>query len=416
MSIKGWWKRKNFFFRNPDVYAHYLDIKQYNASTVKQREDKLREIKQYAIDHTKFYANYQIDDVFPVMTKLDFLNAFDQIRSDEVFRQGTHKASTSGSTGVPFTVEQDYSKRRRTIADLKVFGEYADYPSHEKMLQLRAYNGRKLDRNVDKRENIFRYDISFMDGEHLEQLVDYMNSLKPRIVFGYTSTLETVCDYILDNRKELTFQCKSVLVGAETLSDEVAHKIQKAFACPVYDRYSNMEMGIYSQRKYGQTNFKINRASYYLEVLKLDSDEPACEGELGRIVFTDLYNHAFPMIRYDTGDVGKYCYNHGEIELKEVYGRRADCVFSVKNELLDPHSISIRMWGVENVRQWQFVQKDVNSYVVVISKSADVDEEDVKNRLKSVLGEDARISIAYVQSIPVLNSQKRKYIVNEMKK
>ena len=40
-------------------------------------------------------------------------------------------------------------------------------------------------------------------------------------------------------------------------------------------------------------------------VLKLDSDEPAEPGELGRIVVTDYYNKTFPMVRYDTGDTGK---------------------------------------------------------------------------------------------------------------
>lgn len=34
----------------------------------------------------------------------------------------------------------------------------------------------------------------------------------------------------------------------------------------------------------------------------MDSDEPAEPGELGRIVITDLFNYAFPILRYDNGD------------------------------------------------------------------------------------------------------------------
>ena len=49
-------------------------------------------------------------------------------------------------------------------------------------------------------------------------------------------------------------------------------------------------------------------------------------GELGRIVVTDFYNKAFPMIRYDTGDTGIYQEvidekgrKHGYFT--EIYGR-----------------------------------------------------------------------------------------------
>lgn len=97
--------------------------------------------KQYAIEHTEFYKNYKISDEFPVMDKMSLIANHDQILRNEKFDLPFHIASTSGSTGTPFRVEQDSEKRCRTIADLKVFGELALYNSHEKMLQLRNYVG-----------------------------------------------------------------------------------------------------------------------------------------------------------------------------------------------------------------------------------------------------------------------------------
>ena len=46
------------------------------------------------------------------------------------------------------------------------------------------------------------------------------------------------------------------------------------------------------QRKRMRVIILIPKAIYY-EILKLDSDEPAEPGELGRIVITDLYNTPF---------------------------------------------------------------------------------------------------------------------------
>ncbi len=404
--------REEYFINNPLVYDQYCQIKDRNKSGVASEEAFLA-IKKYAIEHTLFYKKYSLKDKFPIMTKLDFLQNKAAIISDEIFDKPLHTASTSGSTGIPFSVVQNYEKRMRTVADLKVFGEYALYPSHEKMLQLRAYNGRELDRSVDERENIWRYDISYLSDEHIENLIGFILEWKPNTIFGYASTLETISSYIMKKGREYNFGCKSVLVGAEALTDEIAHKIKSVFRCPVFDRYSNMEMGIYAQREHGKTKFKVNNASYYLEVLKLDCDEAADEHEIGRLVFTDLYNRAFPMIRYDTGDVGSYCVNNGVIEIEAVYGRKVDCIYDINHNLISPHSITNAMWGISGIEQWQFFQKGENYYLLKIKANSKVNELNVLERLHNSLGDKADIRIEYVFDIPTLSSQKRKYIVNE---
>ena len=375
------------------------------------------DIKCYAIENTEFYKNYKVGDTFPVMDKMAFIKNHDAIKSREVFDKPLHVSSTSGSTGTPFKVEQDSEKRSRTIADLKVFGELALYNSHEKMLQLRSYVGKPLDRKIDEAENIWRYDIFGLNEDKIQDLIDFILQYKPVTVFGYVSTLDTICSYILKSGKTYDFGVRSVLVGAEALTDEIAGKIQHVFKCPVFDRYSNMEMGILAQREYGKTFFKINMASYDFECLKLDSDEWAEEGEVGRLVFTDLYNHAFPMIRYDTGDLGTYVKVNGEIFIKEVYGRRMDQLNSVTGNIVNPHDFTRCLKDVEGIIQWQLIQKDKDAYLIrVILSDDDVCMNKVVNNLKKVLGDGAKIKVEKVHDLPVLNSQKRKSIVNEYKK
>ncbi len=417
MKLSSEEKRKNYFKNNPLVYQLYQEIKQENAAGGALQADKLWAIKEYAILHTDFYKSFSTGDEFPVMTKLDYIEHYNEIRSKEQFDKPIHRTSTSGSTGIPFVVEQNFEKRQRVIAELKVFGDYAGYLSHEKMIQLRAYNGVELDRKKDEEENIYRYDICDLSDTAIERLLAWVEEWQPKIIFGYTSTLESICDYIAKSDRTYVFpQLHSILVGAEILTKEAAEKISAAFHCPIYDRYSNMEMGILAQREFGKTNFQINKSSYYFEVLKLDCDEPADAGELGRLVFTDLYNHAFPMIRYDTGDLGKYSIKNGEIEIAEVHGRKVDTVYSADGEMLSPHSVTNKMWGIKNVLQWQFIQVDTGKYLLKICRSGETDEADILQRLQAVLGDRARIDIQYVADIPVSNSQKRRYILNQMRK
>ncbi len=411
-------KRKQYFAENPEVYNQYLEIKQeISQGGGENNNNKFENIKKYATEHTSFYKNFSLNDVFPIMTKVDYIKNRNSIQSNEIFTKPLHTSSTSGSTGIPFSVTQNYEKRARVIAELKVFGDYADYPSHEKMIQTRTYHGIQLDRTIDEKENIYRYDICDMSDNAIEKLIQYMQEWKPRAIMGYASTINTIADYILTNKKQVRFdELKSIIVGAEVLSYSDTERITQVFGCPIYDRYADMEMGILAQRKAGETDFMLNTSSYYFEFLKLDKDEPVKEGETGRIVITDFYNHSFPMIRYDTGDLGSYCLNNGKIEIKEIFGRKLDSIFTPDGLMINPHTITRKFREVKNILQYQFIQKDTNKYLIKINANGKVDENDILQKLYDVMGNKAVILLEYTDDIPVSNSQKRRAIINEMKK
>ena len=84
---------------------------------------------------------------------------------------------------------------------------------------------------------------------------------------------------------------------------------------------------------------------------------------MGRIVVTDLYNHAMPIIRYDTGDVGvisyeSKCKTKGKV-FTRVDGRRIDCIYSTKGEMLSPYIVNNTLWRFEELKQYQFIQNAV---------------------------------------------------------
>lgn len=147
--------------------------------------------------------------------------------------------------------------------------------------------------------------------------------------------------------------------------------------------------------------------------MKVDSDEPANLGEAGRIVITDLFNYAFPMIRYDTGDLGvmEYPENGGFPKLKEIYGRVRDCVYTVDGSLVSPAKISVMMWGAEGIKQWQFIQEDKDRYVLRLNCENEISEQYFVDKFKELLGQTAKIEIEYVDEIPVTSSNKRRAVI-----
>ena len=376
---------------------------------------RLKDIKLHAIEQTEFYKNYQLTDDFPVVNKMILIENHDACLAKSGYQTPTHISSTSGSTGTPFSVTQDFKKRNRTIADLKVFGELCNYPSHERMVFFRVINS-KLHRTPEQedRENIYYIDSSDLGDAHLEEMKNALLEKKPRIVFSYSSTLVELAKYI--DRTGIPkngFSTKSVLTGGEGLSDENRKLLEKVFGCTVYRRYSDMELGILGQDMGNGSGYILNWGSYYFETLKIDSDEPTAPGEAGRIVITDLFNYAFPMIRYDTGDLGILddSIPNEFPKLKEIYGRVRDCVYATDGRLISPAKVSVMMWGSDGVKQWQFIQEAKKNYILKLNCEKRVDTEAYIEKFKGLLGEDAAIEVQLVDEIPVTSSNKRRAVI-----
>lgn len=257
-------------------------------------------------------------------------------------------------------------------------------------------------------------DSSDLGDAHLEEMKNALLDKKPTIVFSYSSTLVELAKYI--DRSGIPkegFSMKSVLTGGEGLSDENRNLLEKVFGSTVYRRYSDMELGILGQDMGNGSEYILNWGSYYFETLKLDSDKPTEMGEAGRIVITDLFNYAFPMIRYDTGDLGVLDKsNPNELpKLKEIYGRVRDCVYATDGRLISPAKVSVMMWGSDGVKQWQFIQKTKDNYILKLNCEKKVDTETYVKKFKGLLGESADIEVQLVDEIPVTSSNKRRAVI-----
>jgi phenylacetate-CoA ligase len=187
----------------------------------------------------------------------------------------------------------------------------------------------------------------------------------------------------------------------------------------VVSRYSNEEQGILGQERLNDEIYYLNHASYFFEFLKLDSDEKANQGDLCRIVVTDLFNYAFPMIRYDTGDTGVFESEKNNDTylpvLSKIYGRLMDLVFDTKQVAVHPMALARILKNYNEIVMWQFIQKERNKYELKLKLSAKIDLSDCLYEMKEIFGSDAKIDMKMVTEMPVLPSGKRKPVVNEWK-
>ena len=177
---------------------------------------------------------------------------------------------------------------------------------------------------------------------------------------AYASSITALYQWMKRTGRKTKARVACFITMSESFPDDARQGIKDLFGCPVISRYSNQECGLISQQCKLGTEYHINTASFYVEILDLEKDISVEDGKLGRIVVTDLYNKAMPMIRYDTGDLGVMsheceCGIHGKV-LKRVEDRRVDFITATNGDLLSPITIINAMWEYSDLIQWQFIQ------------------------------------------------------------
>jgi phenylacetate-CoA ligase len=415
------------FIKGSPVRTQFKSVSNtFQIDAQNDSEAKLSKILRHAINSTPFYKILAEDSLltdFPVINKTVIRELLELFCSDKYNASELIPVVTSGSTGTPFKTYQDKNKKIRNYADTIYFAGIAGYKIGHRLLYLKIWAKQKMKNPVSYwLQNMKPVDVIKLDEKQIAGLIKEMETENSTFgILGYSSALELVCQYLDKyHPQKVKANVSSVITMSESLNEYTKASLEKYFGVPAVSRYSNLENGIIAQQETnGNPRFLVNTASYHIEILKIDTDEPAKEGELGRIVVTDLYNYAMPMIRYDTGDVGSLerdASNPGRLYLSKVEGRKLDMLYDTKGNIVSSYIMYKNMWQYTEIRQYQLIQNGEKEYLFKINVGETFEREtQLVEEFKAYLGDDAVFQIEYVKEIPLLDSGKRRKLVNNYK-
>ena len=399
----------------------------WNDEEINQyQEEQIQKLLSHAKETVPYYSkqdNTILSD-WPVVNKNILRASCDSVLSNAYKKDELIAMSTSGSTGTPFTCWQDRNKNKHVNAETLYYNGKIGFSIGRRIIYLRSVVSEVEKSKLQQfAQNIYLLECNDLSDngikEKLKFIVEYSRN-GGAMLMGYASTLTAFQKYFdkygYDDVKGAKIY--GVVSGSEMLYDATRSSIEKAFNCKCVSRYANEENGFLGQDWDKNNVFLMNRADYLVEILKIDSDEPAEDEEVGRIVVTDLYNYAMPMIRYDTGDVGarvKVIHNGRErYAVGSFGGRIVDSVKDFNGNPVSPHAITNLMWKYKKIRQFQFVQKAKGKYQLILNaQKDDVNEKELIQDYKKIFGPNSDFVVSYCDDIPVLASGKRRYIVNE---
>lgn len=239
----------------------------------------------------------------------------------------THWATTSGSTGVPLKVQCTAITRAIGMALVPWTHLTSGTDFSWRMASVKPTNIAVGQSESWDPASSLLFDVgpmlSISSSEDILTQLDKLEDFQPDALIVFPSVLKEYT-YLWDKGVRKPLKLKVIRTMGETLCNETREIARELTGAKVLDTYSSSEVGRIATQVSPDFPYLTNTYSLIVEVLN-DNGARCLPGETGRVVVTDLFNYATPLIRYDIGDyaVPYDSYHH---KLTEVKGRSRNMI------------------------------------------------------------------------------------------
>lgn len=422
-SIKGYLiKRRRFnrsFFRELDKF----EKRQYNCS------EELFEFLLFC-RNVPFYYNIITDDLIANLTKD---NVYDKIRLLPIISKVEVKKRisslctdnkepiismhTSGTTGsgmiFPYSLEMENKQwavwwRYRKGLGIQFntwcgwFGGRTIIPS--------SYTGTQYWR-INRPCSQVMYSAYHLTKSTVCYYHQDIKKRKLSWLHGYPSTLSLLASLINERTLEPIYTVKWITTGAENLLAHHINIIHKAFPNAMVRTHYGLAEGVANFSQDIDGIWHIDDDFCYVEFIPIDKNDPS----VCKIVGTGYSNKAFPLIRYDTGDLARINWIDGKPEIVEIFGRQEDYIELPNGSKLGRLDHIFK--DCINIKEAQIHQIRKNLVELRIVKDVhytDKDEALLIREASERFGKDVELKISYCKQIERTKAGKVKFVVSEI--
>jgi phenylacetate-CoA ligase len=244
-------------------------------------------------------------------------------------------------------------------------------------------------------------------------------NFKPTAIHGYPSSVYLIAQGFKKHGKKLN-SLKAIFTASESLYDFQREVIEDAFQVKVYNWYGNTEMcaNIVECDK-GRLHLKLEHS--YVEILD-ENNNPVKPGGKGRLVCTAIGNRAFPLIRYDIGDIvtlskeEKCVCGRGGIIIASIEGRKEDYIVTKDGKKIG--RLDHLFKDTLGIKQSQIVQTEVGKITINIVLEDNFSKKDINlltNEIFLRFGNGIDYEIKVVNEIPRGANDKFRFILSDIK-
>jgi len=274
------------------------------------------------------------------------------------------------------------------------------------------------------RDMLFRTELlsAFeMSQANLRKFVQRIRQLRPKMLFGYPSSLALIAQFAGEQGIALDgLGIRVAFVTSERLYDHQREAIERTFGCPVANGYGGRDAGFIAHAC-PEGSLHITAEDMVLEIVDA-AGNILPPGESGEIVVTHLFTSEFPFVRYRTGDIGTLserpcACGRGLPVLASVEGRTTDFVTASDGTILHGLALIYVLRDMAGVANFRIVQESVAlTRVEVVPReflTAGMIEE-IRQGLQARLGQEVVIEVSEVSALKRESSGKFRYVVSRV--
>jgi phenylacetate-CoA ligase len=372
------------------------------------------------------FLNHRAVSRLPVMGKKTVREHADAIRHPKWRQMQSRSAHTSGTSGqaLHFPVSLDCFQREYAFRALHFAWSGSKVPG-ERVAFCQGHPVAHYDRPqppfwVRDRANDFLMLSSYHLSPHnLLAYAEEIDRFQPQVICGYPSSV-----YLLAHAYKAhgsgRLKPRAAYTTSETLFDFQRRTIEESFGCKVFDWYGNSEMcANIVECEAGERHLKLEHSR--VEILD-ENDQPVSPGETGRLVCTGFGNLAFPLIRYDIGDMVTLSETQlskcgrGGILIDQVLGRVEDYVLAADGRLVGrlDHLFKDSL----NVVEAQVLQREAGVVILRLVKNRAYgrsDESAIREEAALRLGSDTVVQFEYVDALPRAANGKIRFVDSSLR-
>lgn len=216
----------------------------------------------------------------------------------------------------------------------------------------------------------------------------------------------------------------TVLLSADYVPESVKNFLEETWQCRVFTHWGMTETGYGGGVQCGaREGCHMRDNDLLLEVIDPESGKPVEDGQYGELVLTTLHRLGMPLIRYRTGDLGRFLTEPCgcgclKPRLDKVEGRLDDCLRLENGKVLSMHLLDELLFAIQGVRDFEAVldRKERRLFIYVLGKEKQEQEsrgrELLLARVREVLllqfGSSLSVEVAEKEISPYIGSGKRK--------
>ena len=427
-----------------DEFTNYTELSQEKVKVIQL--EKILQLVRYCENHVPFYQKLFKDIGFssndmvslsdysklPILTKETVRTHYDDFLSGNQDSSEYTYTQTSGSTGMStkFRVSKVASERWYA-AKLAGRIKHGVLPG-EPLLWIwgrRRDNGinpirQWVSENIRNEFQVSAFDIT---EDSADRIVSLINGKKICSIYGYSSAIFEFSSIL--KQKHITLPLKKVFTTAEKLYEGQRSLISEVFQCSVVSEYGAAEMGILAFECLAGSMHVVHE-NVYIEAVK-----SAEYGDMKKIIVTDMYNYAMPLLRYESGDLtsgihknGCSCQNSSDV-LVDITGRQYDVIRLQDGRIIHGEMINylvkeVTLKEVPCGLAHQFIQKSYTNFILYLAMPNSTSEEqkiiirdEFKKGFSIYVGEryPFNLQVIFKNRINRSTTGKHRYILSEVK-